>query len=402
MVNPVFITGAEAVCGLGNDLEECLRKWAQGGTGLSTGSAIAGVEHLPIGMIGERAFLKGRRYGAASNLAVHVARRAVESAGWSAEAIEEAWIFAASSRGNAGELLGAHAWRRPMRKLRASNSIHSEIAAAVSIELGVRGPWQLLSNGCSSGLDALGLAAMAVGSGQAPRALVLASELPLVPELLRDFADAGLLAKDGLNDPFSLATTGFLPGEAGVALTLEGRPGSDPARWFCSVERYAANSDAYDSLATPEEGQALARLLRSVCGASGGTGVISGAGVQAPTRICTHTTGTRVHAVSELNGIRAAFSGACGVPALLPLKPLTGHTLGASGLLDVALLAGAMRAGEVPGCASHLSAPKGLMLASEPWKPGFGERILKIASGMGGHNAAVLLARSSGEQASKD
>jgi hypothetical protein len=41
-----------------------------------------------------------------------------------------------------------------MRKLRASNSIHSEIAAAVSIELGVRGPWQLLSNGCSSGLDA--------------------------------------------------------------------------------------------------------------------------------------------------------------------------------------------------------------------------------------------------------
>ena len=394
MVNPVFITGAEAVCGLGNDLEECLRKWAKGGTGLSTGHAIEGVEHLPIGVIGERAFLKGRRYGAASNLAVHVARRAVESAGWPAEALQEAWIFAASSRGNAGELLGAHAWRRPMRKLRASNSIHSEIAAAVSIELGVRGPWQLLSNGCSSGLDALGLAAMAVGSGQAPRALVLASELPLVPELLRDFADAGLLAKDGLNDPFSSATTGFLPGEAGVAITLEGRPGLDPARWFCSVERYAANSDAYDSLATPEDGRALARLLQSVCGGIGGIGG------QAPARICTHTTGTRAHAVSELNGIRRAYSEAGGVPApLLPLKPLTGHTLGASGLLDVALLAGALRAGEVPGCAMHLTAPNGLMLASKAWKPGIGERILKIASGMGGHNAAVLLARSLGEQA---
>ena len=392
MVNPVFITGAEAVCGLGNDLEECLRRWAQGGTGLSTGHAVAGVEHLPIGRIGQRAFLKGRRYGAASNLAVHVARRAVESAGWSAEALGDAWIFAASSRGNAGELLGAHAWRRPMRKLRASNSIHSEIAAAVSIELGVRGPWQLLSNGCSSGLDALGLAAMAVGSGQAPRALVLASELPLVPELLRDFSDAGLLAKDGLNDPFSAATTGFLPGESGVAITLEGAPGLDPARWFCRVGRYAANSDAYDSLATPEDGLALARLLRSVCGG------IGGAGVEAPARICTHTTGTRVHAVSELNGIRAAFSDAAGVPALLPLKPLTGHTLGASGLLDVALLAGALRTGEVPGCAPHLSAPTGLMLSSKAWKPGVGERILKIASGMGGHNAAVLLSRVRGEQ----
>jgi 3-oxoacyl-[acyl-carrier-protein] synthase II len=323
-------------------------------------------------------------------LAVHVAKRAVESAGWSAEALEEAWIFAASSRGNAGELLGANAWRRPMRRLRASNSIHSEIAAAVSIELGVRGPWQLLSNGCSSGLDALGLAAMAVGSGQAPRALVLASELPLVPELLRDFADAGLLATDGLNDPFSSATTGFLPGEAGVALTLEQTPKSEPAHWFCSVEGYAANSDAYDSLATPEDGCALARLLRSVCGATG---------LQVPARICTHTTGTRVHAVSELNGIRGVFPEGDVVPALLPLKPLTGHTLGASGLLDVALLAGALREGQVPGCARHLTAPDGLMLASEAWKPSVGERILKIASGMGGHNAAVLLKSLRGAQA---
>jgi 3-oxoacyl-[acyl-carrier-protein] synthase II len=378
MVSPVFITGAEAVCGLGNNLAQCLGTWSLGGTGLSSGHAIAGFEHLPVGSIAERQFLKGRRYGAASNLAVHVARRAVESAGWSGAALAEAWIFAASSRGNAGELLGAHAWRRPMRRLRASNSIHSEIAAAVSIELGVQGPWQLLSNGCASGMDALGLAAMAVGSGQAPRALVLASELPLVPELLRDFADAGLLAKDGLNDPFSEATTGFLPGEAGVAVTLEAQP--DQARVFCSVERYGANSDAYDSLATPEDGRALGRLLQAVGGG------------EAPALICTHTTGTRVHAVSELNGIRGAFLAHGEIP-LLPLKPLTGHTLGASGLLDVALLAGALRSGGVPCAAGHLSAPPGFRLATRVWTPEAGRRILKIASGMGGHNAAVLLGR---------
>jgi 3-oxoacyl-(acyl-carrier-protein) synthase len=378
MVGPVFITGAEAVCGLGNDLEQCLGKWAQGGPGLSKGHALAGFEHLPVGSIAERGFLKGRRYGAASNLAVHVARRAAESAGWTGAALAEAWIFAASSRGNAGELLGANAWRRPMRRLRASNSIHSEIAAAVSIELGVQGPWQLLSNGCASGLDALGLAAMAVGSGQAPRALVVASELPLVPELLRDFAAAGLLARDGLNDPFSEATTGFLPGEAGVAVTLEAQPGL--ARALCSVERYGANSDAYDSLATPADGRALGRLLQSA------------AGGKAPALICTHTTGTRVHAVSELNGIREAFAAHGGIP-LLPLKPLTGHTLGASGLLDVALLAGALRAGGIPRAAGHLSAPPGFNLATRAWTPEAGSRILKVASGMGGHNAAVLLGR---------
>ena len=378
MVGPVFITGAEAVCGLGNDLEQCLGKWARGGVGLSTQHALVGFEHLPVGLIPERGFLKGRRYGAASNLAAHVARRAVASAGWSEAELSEAWIFAASSRGNAGELLGATAWRRPMRRLRASNSIHSEIAAAVSIELGVHGPWQLLSNGCASGLDALGLAAMAVGSGQAPRALVVASELPLVPELLRDFAAAGLLARDGLNDPFSEETTGFLPGEAGVAVTLEAQP--DSVRAFCSVERYGANSDAYDSLATPADGRALGRLLRSVTGA------------EVPALICTHTTGTRVHAVSELNGIREAFAAHSGIP-LLPLKPLTGHTLGASGLLDVALLAGALRAGEIPPAAGHLSAPPGFSLVTRARSLAGGSRILKVASGMGGHNAAVLLGR---------
>ena len=265
-----------------------------------------------------------------------------------------------------------------MRRLRASNSIHSEIAAAVSIELGVHGPWQLLSNGCASGLDALGLAAMAVGSAQAPRALVVASELPLVPELLRDFAAAGLLARGGLNDPFSEETTGFLPGEAGVAVTLEAQ--HDGARAFCSVERYRANSDAYDSLATPADGRVLGRLLRSVTGA------------EVPALICTHTTGTRVHAVSELNGIREAFAAHSGIP-LLPLKPLTGHTLGASGLLDVALLAGALRAGEIPAAAAHLSAPAGFGLATQARPLEAGSRILKVASGMGGHNAAVLLGR---------
>lgn len=355
------ITAAEAVCALGGDLEASLEAWRQGRSGLAV------EDGLLAGRIACRTPLKGRRYGAASNLAVHVARRAVRRAGWTADQIRDAWIYAASSRGNVAELLGASAWRRPSRRFSASNTLHSEIAAAVSIELGVRGPWHMISNGCSSGLDALGHAWMALRAGMAERVIVVAAELPLLPELLKDFRDTRLLSRDAVNDPLSSQTSGFHPGEAGVAVTLETRGKG------CVVEEYRAGSDAYDSLVIPGHGGALAGLL---CGMS------------KPDIICPHATGTPNHAIAEMNALRTAYAGS--PPPLLLLKPLTGHTLGASGLLDVAMLAGWLSGqGEfanLPG----LHAPPGFELP-ERFKWRDDRQIVKIASGMGGHVAAVAL-----------
>lgn len=361
----VVITAAETVCALGGDLDTCLQAWRDGRSGLVP------EDGRLVGRIADRRPLKGRRYGAASNLAVHVARRAVERAGWTPEQTAGAWLFAASSRGNAGELLGAHAWRRPSRRFSASNSMHSEIAAAASIELGLRGPWQLLSNGCSSGLDALGLAWMALKAGVTRRALVLAVDLPLLPELLRDFADTRLLARSERNDPLAPGTAGFHPGEAGVALTLE--LASDG---WAEVAEYRANSDAHDSLMVPEDGRGLADLLT---------------GLPAPAVICPHATGTPNHATAEIAALRRVFGDA--LPPLLLLKPFTGHSLGASGLLDTALLAAALHQGPLPGNLPHLSAPPGVPLPAETLPLPPKTSLLKIASGMGGHNAAVVLRR---------
>jgi 3-oxoacyl-[acyl-carrier-protein] synthase II len=362
-VSRVVITAAETVCALGGDLDTCLQAWRDGRSGLVP------EDGRLVGRIADRRPLKGRRYGAASNLAVHVARRAVERAGWSPEQTASAWLFAASSRGNAGELLGAHAWRRPSRRFSASNTMHSEIAAAASIEIGLRGPWQLLSNGCSSGLDALGLAWMALKAGVARRALVLAVDLPLLPELLRDFADTRLLARSERNDPLAPATAGFQPGEAGVALTLE----LDLDGW-AEVTDYRANSDAHDSLMVPEDGRGLAELLQ---------------GLPAPALICPHATGTPNHATAEVAALRTAFGDR--LPPLLLLKPFTGHSLGASGLLDTALLAAAMGQPPLPGNLPGLTCPTGITLPATPISMPKDSTILKIASGMGGHNAAVGL-----------
>ncbi len=305
--------------------------------------------------------MQGRRYGAASNLAVHVARQAVAKAGWDVEQTKGAWLFAASSRGNAAELLGQNSQRRPVRRFSASNTIHSEIAAAVSIELGIRGPWQMLSSGCSSGLDALGMAWMALRAGLTKRALVVAVDLPLLPELIRAFRDTHLLSTNGVNDPLSPLTTGLHLGEAGVAVTLELADSG-----LAEMTRYAANSDAYDSLMIPEDGGPLAELLGSF---------------SRPALVCPHATGTLNHSQSEMQALRTAFGA---VPPLLMLKPFTGHTLGACGLLDVALIATAL-----PTLPGNLSGLTGVSAEMTSWKAG--DEILKIASGMGGHNAVVGL-----------
>lgn len=351
----VLITAAETVCALGGSLEESLKTWRGGQSGLRPEGG------LLLGRIADPKPMKGRRYGTASNLAVHVSRQAVARAGWTAEQTREAWIFAASSRGNVGELLGHYAARRPIRRFSASNAIHSEIAAAVSIELGILGPWQMLSSGCSSGLDALGMAWMALRSGLTKRALVVAVELPLLPELIRDFRDTHLLSATGLNDPLSPHTSGLHLGEAGVAVTLELAD-----EGLAEVTHYAANSEAYDSLMIPENGARLADLLRPL---------------PLPALICPHATGTLNNCVAESNALRAVYGT---VPPLILMKPLTGHTLGASGLLDVALIVGSLP--RVPGNLPGLTGVE----ASPPVLPPEAV-ILKIASGMGGHNAVVAM-----------
>ncbi len=205
------------------------------------------------------------------------------------------------------------------------------------------------------------MAWMALRAGLTKRALVVAVDLPLVPELIRAFRDTHLLSTNGVNDPLSPQTTGLHLGEAGVAVTLES---ADVG--LVEMTRYAANSDAYDSLMIPEDGASLAELLSAF---------------QRPVLLCPHATGTLNHALAESQAMRTAFGA---MPPLLLLKPFTGHTLGACGLLDVALIAAALP--ELPGNLPGITGVPDVLP-----KVHSGDTLLKIASGMGGHNAVVEL-----------
>lgn len=303
--------------------------------------------------------------------ALHVARQAVAEAGWSGTDLEGTALFLGTSRGTAAGWIDPWPERRAFPLMAASNSLHSEPAAAVSIELGIRGPWQVQASGCAAGLDALGMAALWLSTGLAERALVVAVDLPLSPCLLDSYAATGILSKNGVNDPYSPDTTGILPAEAAAAVAMEPAPKTGAPR----LSGYLANADAADAIGMPAGAPGVVRLLEQALEKLG-----------PPAALCPHASGTASHAALEPAAIRAALGD--GV-VLCPLKPHTGHGIGGGGLLETVILAAFLRENRFLPPLPGLACPAGLTMTPPALSPG--ATVFKLASALGGKNSLIAL-----------
>ncbi len=303
--------------------------------------------------------------------ALHVVREAVADAGWGASELCDAALVLGTSRGNAAGWLSPWPGRRPFKVMSASNSIHSEPAAAISIEFGITGPSQVLAGGCAAGLDAIGVAMMMLRAGLADRAIAVAVDLPLVPMLLDSYAASGILSGASRLDPFHPDSVGFLPGEGAAAMAI--CPGGEGAVALC---HYGTNSDAADPVGIPSDGGMTSRLFAAVP-----------AGLLPLAAVCPHATGTAVQRRADpciLSRIPGEFR-----PSLHLLKPYVGHTVGASGLLESVLLASFMRQGFLPPNPAWITAPSGwdAPLYEVPALGAVG----KLSHGMGGRNSLLVI-----------
>jgi 3-oxoacyl-[acyl-carrier-protein] synthase II len=326
----------------------------------------------PAAWIENRALLTHRKWSPATMAALHVAREAISDAGWTADDLRDAALVVGSSRGNAAGWLGPWPGRRPFRLMAASNTIHSEAASAISIEFHIMGPNHVLASGCSAGLDAIGIAMMLVRCGAAPRALAVAVDLPLVPLLLDSYASSGILADHGVTDPYRAGTAGFVPAEGAAAMAIDTASGNHPR-----LLHYGCNADACDPVGIPQDGGRTPELFQQITDP-----------VLRPVAVCPHATGTAVQAVADPAALARAFPDVR--PSLHLLKPFTGHTIGASGLLESVMLASFLRDGRLPPNLPGLYAPPGcevpghVLAATGP--------VGKLSHAMGGHNALLVLA----------
>ncbi len=369
------ITGLGALSALGCGAAAHREAVLAGGVPFGTLGELLGPDSphadRPAAWIRDRKLLLNRKWSPATMAALHVARQAIAEAGWTPAELHDAALVVGTSRGNAAGWLGPWPGRRPFKLMAASNTIHSEPCSAISIELGITGPNHVLASGCAAGLDAAGLAMLLVQSGMAPRALAVAVDLPLVPLLLDNYAASGLLANSPQLDPYHPKTAGFIPAEGAAAMAIEPREGN-----FTRLLHYACNSDACDPVGIPNDGGRTPDLLEKAIALHG-----------TPAALCPHATGTAVQSVADPAAFNRAFPWE--KPTLHLLKPFTGHTIGASGLLESVIPASFLQSGKLPPNLPDRHAPYGFTLPDAPLDAR--GPVYKLSHGMGGHNALLVL-----------
>ena len=208
--------------------------------------------------------------------------------------------------------------------------------------LGINGPQLSTNSACASGLQALGEALELIQLGKADAVVAGGSDesTPLVAssfQLLYALAEEESPEPEKLSRPFDAGRTGLVCSEGAGILVVEEleharRRG---AQILFELAGYATNCSGWH-VSHSDELQ-IANCMKTA---------LADAGIDASQvdYISAHATGTKVGDAAEASAIRSVFGNGTPVSSL---KGHLGHTLGASGSLEMAAVAGMMRDGLV-------------------------------------------------------
>ena len=242
-------------------------------------------------------------------------------------------------------------------------------AREVAEWLAWEGPVRVVSTACTSSLQALSAASADIRAGAANEAVVLGMELANC-FTLSGFACMRLLSLQAAR-PLGRERDGLVLGEAVAALHLS----REPDRW--KLDAVSSLVDGRDP--TGARPDTVARLCREVLAQAGTTpGAIDLVKLQA--------TGSPANDPHEIEGLRQVFAG---LPALVSLKAALGHTLGASGAAEIALLLECLEQGVLPRIDYPLDPDIGATLAQVP--PAKVRIVLALILGFGGGYAGAVL-----------
>ena len=268
--------------------------------------------------------------------------------------------------------------------------------ANLGIALDVRGPILSTANSCASGAVAMGEALGDLREGRVDAAIAGGCEIPLSPLAFGAFDIIRALSA-GHNDepdcaarPFDIGRDGFVMGEGAALLVLEdaetaARRGATP---YAELLGYGATSDAHHMVQPRADGREAARAA---------TIALDDAGTppDAIDYVNAHASSTPIGDVAEARAIVTALGERAATVPVSGTKALYGHPLGASGAIEAAICALAIRDGWAPASV-NLSEPDpdsaallpGLMRAG---RDGTYRRVLSTSFGFGGLNAALVL-----------
>jgi 3-oxoacyl-[acyl-carrier-protein] synthase II len=258
------------------------------------------------------------------------------------------------------------------------------LAADLAHAHGAHGPVQYVSVACISGLVAIQQGVKLIQRDAADAVLVVGVDH------LSAFVVAGFTALKAIDPngcrPFDRDRCGLSPGEAGAAIVLV-RADRAPLSAIL-VRGWGGSNDANHLTGPSRDGSGLAQAIRRA---------MDSAGLR-PEQIDyvnAHGTGTAYNDAMESFALRTVFQDRC--PPVSCSKGMLGHTLGAAGVVETILCVLAMQERLLPGTPRLSVAAENTpaSLVHQPRSVTRLDHVLKLNSGFGGVNGALILSHGS-------
>jgi 3-oxoacyl-[acyl-carrier-protein] synthase II len=266
-------------------------------------------------------------------------------------------------------------------------------AAHIAIQLGVQGPSSTGALACTCGTDMMGLGYDLIRRGDSDVVICGASEATITPVIMAGFIAMRAMSRrnddpEGACRPYDADHSGFLIGEGSAVVILESaesveRRGAEP---YAKITGVGRTTDAYNLTDPDPRGLGVLRAMQLAVRSAGlegeqigyinphGTGTVAGDGPES-------------QAMAEIN------------PNVMvsATKSTLGHSLGATGAIETAICALAIKEGTVPPMRNLTRLADDCAeldyVVDEPRKAPELEAALCVNLGVGGHNAAVVLER---------
>ncbi|WFE40608.1 beta-ketoacyl-[acyl-carrier-protein] synthase family protein [Micromonospora sp. WMMD998] len=273
--------------------------------------------------------------------------------------------------------------------------VPSSLAADVACRHGLHGPAQVVSTGCTSGIDAIGYAHQLVADGEADIVLAGAADSPISPVTVASFDAIGATSPDNddpahASRPFDADRHGFVLAEGAAVLVLEeaGHARRRGAHVYCEVAGYAGRSNGFHMTGLRPDGAEMAVAI---------TDALRQARLapSAVSYVSAHGSGTRQNDRHETAAFKRALGPAAYRVPISSIKSMVGHSLGAIGSIEMAACAMAIEYGVVPPTANWATRDPECDL---DYVPNEAREVpvdvaLSVGSGFGGFQSAMVFRR---------
>ncbi len=266
-------------------------------------------------------------------------------------------------------------------------------AAHIAIQLGVQGPSSTGALACACGTDMMGLGYDLIRRGDAEVVICGAAEATITPVIVAGFIAMRAMSRrnddpEGACRPYDAEHSGFLIGEGAAVVILENaesveRRGAEP---YAKITGVGRTTDSYNLTDPDPKGLGVLRAMQLAVKSAGlegeqigyinphGTGTVAGDGPES-------------QAMAEINP-EVMVSGT---------KSTLGHSLGATGAIETAICALAIREKTIPPMRNLRKLAEDCAdldyVVDEPREAPDLEAALCANLGVGGHNTAVVLER---------